>query len=145
MFTTVGLSIFQNSRPLICMTYDAFSYERICPKIRRKKGHTGLENVRSYLGGFNDISPDRVYMYSTIEYGEKEESYGPECDDNDCNFRDNVEQRIPVDNEQTAVEEEHTEFNGSISECHHDLNGPGDLIQMVSTARWRRTMSDFSS
>ena len=93
------------------MTYDAFSYERVCPKIRRKKGHTGLETVRAYLGGFNDISPDRVCMYSTIEYGEKEESYGPECDDNDCNFRDNVEQRIPFDNEQTGWRRRMSDFS----------------------------------
>ena len=98
------------------------SYERVYPKIRRKKGDTGLETVRAYLGAFNNISPDRVYIYSTIEYSEKEEGYGPEYNDNDCNFRDNVEQRIPVDNEKTAVEEEHTEFNGSISECYYDLN-----------------------
>ena len=66
-------------------------------------------------------------MYSTIEYNEKEECYGPERNDNDCNFCDNVERSIPINNEQTAVEEEHVEFNGSISKCHHNFNGLGDL------------------
>ena len=72
-------------------------------------------------------------MYSTIEYSEKEESYCPEGNDNDCNFCDNVEESIPLNNEQTAVEEEHAEFDGSISKCHHNFNSPGDLSQMVST------------